>query len=1188
MNRRTNRIFIWIHVSSMKSSLCLACSLLVLLALEGRLESSEVGAFDRPLLQLQRGYQEIHDLLFSPNGRLLASIGDVLHDGGRLKLWNVSTGYELFSLRTSRQYLNGLAFSEDGAHLASGNGGIVRIIDTRTGGIISELIIRRDIDYLDGLTAVAFQPNANILAIGGKNKICLWDLSKKEVIGKWVAYTEFINLDYIRFIGFNGDGSRLATYKNKEKRIRLWDANEGRLIKEFQTGHILAMGRNRNGDLVALSSRGNILLMLNLETQQVQTFAGHEGEIRIAAVAHGGDFLVSSANEVAKWGNLKIWDVSTGKGKNRMFGGISYDRLAINTDGRYVFAGGGWGGNLELWDASQARRIYTIEDRVKEIDLVALSPNGSWMAVSNVHGLQLWDLRRGRMLHFLPIGRMAKSLVFSPNSKELAMALSLRGIMLFDVEHGGDLVQVELTGLKEIKQLSYSPDGDYLAASDISGNIGLWHVSERVNDHSRGGYSCKPDGQCVSASDSDENVSFSFSHFTAKKLEWIYKDPERWRWSDAMRFSPKDNILFIANRGEITKIEWKTGKVIGPIVPLGLYNIRDIQISHDGKYLAATSESAMGIETKVIRLQNLEQVLTLREHDRVVFLSNKDVMVSRSTEGVHYWDTRTFELIKTVPERSGGYGRLSFSPDNRFAIEDAGAFLYFRDVQSLERWASMAFLTRGNWVVVTPEGLFDGTSSAWTDVFWRMSTDLYDVGPMSVFFNEFFYPDLLRDVLSGQRPRADLNMAGLDRRQPHVKLSSPNISVKRPVSDREIQVSIEVAEAPPDSAHSTGSGVRDVRLFRNGALVEAWKGDVLGNKTGATKLKSKIGIIAGENAFTAYAFNRANIKSQDATIVIEGADSLRRESIVYVIAIGINEYSNDKYNLNYAVADAEKMARVLKQSVGKRKDRQLRQLDDRVVSITLLNKEAQKGNILAALGRLSKKGKQLSLPPGAPGKLRGLTSAQPEDSVILFFSGHGMAKGDRYYLLPHDLGYKGDPKTMDDKGRELLLSKSISDRELEKALEHIDAERVMLIIDACQSGQALESEEKRRGPMNSRGLAQLAYEKGMYILAAAQSHQAALELQKLGHGLLTYTLIEEGLKQFRADNIPKDGQITAEEWLDHATMNVGRESDKARAEYAKKKGGEQIDGGEVTVTGQSPRAYYRRERRGDPWVVGRQ
>ena len=46
--------------------------------------------------------------------------------------------------------------------------------------------------------------------------------------------------------------------------------------------------------------------------------------------------------------------------------------------------------------------------------------------------------------------------------------------------------------------------------------------------------------------------------------------------------------------------------------------------------------------------------------------------------------------------------------------------------------------------------------------------------------------------------------------------------------------------------------------------------------------------------------------------------------------------------------------------------------------------------------------------------------------------------------------------------------------------------RGLALSRACNSGQALEAKEKRRGPMNTRGLAQLAYEKGMYVLTAAQ------------------------------------------------------------------------------------------------------
>ena len=148
-----------------------------------------------------------------------------------------------------------------------------------------------------------------------------------------------------------------------------------------------------------------------------------------------------------------------------------------------------------------------------------------------------------------------------------------------------------------------------------------------------------------------------------------------------------------------------------------------------------------------------------------------------------------------------------------------------------------------------------------------------------------------------------------------------------------------------------------------------------------------------------------------------------------------------------------------------------------------------------------------------------------------------VAENDRWYMLPHDLGYTGARDRVDAQAVATVLAHSVSDLELEEAIEGIDASGILLILDACNSGQALNSEEKRRGPMNSRGLAQLAYEKGMFLLAAAESYQLALESKKLGHGYLTYTLVEEGLSGM-ADTAPKDGLTFAQEWLRYAARRV--------------------------------------------------
>jgi uncharacterized caspase-like protein len=196
---------------------------------------------------------------------------------------------------------------------------------------------------------------------------------------------------------------------------------------------------------------------------------------------------------------------------------------------------------------------------------------------------------------------------------------------------------------------------------------------------------------------------------------------------------------------------------------------------------------------------------------------------------------------------------------------------------------------------------------------------------------------------------------------------------------------------------------------------------------------------------------------------------------------------------------------------------------------------------------------------------------------------------DRFYLVPYDLGYQGPIlERCDQKLLDQVAQHSISDLELESVFEKIDAGQVLLVIDACNSGQALEAEEKRRGPMNSKGLAQLAYEKGMYILTAAQSLQDAKADKKVaqGHGYLTYALIEEALKQKKA--VDRDGNVLLREWVEYAVQRVPRMQQAEAAErrqFVKKRGDKVPASAEEEV--QTPRVFYRRELDLKPFVVAR-
>jgi hypothetical protein len=543
------------------------------------------------------------------------------------------------------------------------------------------------------------------------------------------------------------------------------------------------------------------------------------------------------------------------------------------------------------------------------------------------------------------------------------------------------------------------------------------------------------------------------------------------------------------------------------------------------------------------------------------------------------------KTLRTLPH-AGRIVSLSFSPDGRFLVglgESNDKYIW--DAPSGDELATLVNLSgalnsRGNdWLVVTPEGLFDGSPAAWKQMLWRFGGNTFDVMPAETYFNEFYYPGLLTDVMAGKRPRAPKKISQLDRRQPDLKFSQPEGST----SERNLTVKIEVAEKPADKDHQAGSGARDVRLFRNGSLVKVWRGDVLQGQT-ATSLETKITVVAGENRLTAYAFNRDNVKSKDAELKVTGAETLKRPGTAYIVAVGVNTYSNTQYNLKYAVADATAFGAEVQ-----RAQQQLATYQTIEVA-PLLNEQATKANIIRALKRLA--GTEEALTGDALPALEKLKPTQPEDAVFIYFAGHGTAQGQRFYLLPHDLGYGGERTALDAAGLQMILEHGISDEELERAVEGIDADKFLMVIDACNSGQALEAEERRRGPMNSKGLAQLAYEKGMYILTAAQSYQAAQEATQLGHGFLTYALIEEGLKQDAADSQPKDGEVSVREWFDYASRrvpNMQLEKMKQSRDIGLNLSfvsEERVAETERRLT-QTPRVFYRRESEGRPLIVAK-
>ena len=159
----------------------------------------------------------------------------------------------------------------------------------------------------------------------------------------------------------------------------------------------------------------------------------------------------------------------------------------------------------------------------------------------------------------------------------------------------------------------------------------------------------------------------------------------------------------------------------------------------------------------------------------------------------------------------------------------------------------------------------------------------------------------------------------------------------------------------------------------------------------------------------------------------------------------------------------------------------------------------------------------------------------PDDIVVLFFSGHGYSgEHSAFYLLPSDS--RPGRENWSHPSRE-ALGRCISAEELSRWFRRVDAAEMVLIVDACHSAASIESEGFKPGPLGSKGLGQLAYDKRMRVLAASQSDQAAREMGgQIGAGVLTYTLLHDGLEANQAAD--EKGNITLKSCLEYPVKRV--------------------------------------------------
>ena len=425
---------------------------------------------------------------------------------------------------------------------------------------------------------------------------------------------------------------------------------------------------------------------------------------------------------------------------------------------------------------------------------------------------------------------------------------------------------------------------------------------------------------------------------------------------------------------------------------------------------------------------------------------------------------------------------MSFINDEKHVIiTDNRNVSHIIDAQEVKKVVTLyaSLENSHSYVLITPVGKTEGTIDAAEDIYWTNGVRRI---PVSATFDKMYTPNLGATVFNQHEGRSEENIELMIANAPSVEIVSNDSLFQS--QKNEVTVTVKVKE--------NGDPVNRVRIFVNDKLVNE---NTRGFKVTSGTFVSSVNIIPGQNIIKTVAISDAGYQSDhDQIIVNYKADQL--ESDLYILAVGINKYKNAKYNLNYAIADATAFTdHFLSKSIDIFQDAELSFIKDQ---------EANKGNVVAAFEKIA-------------------TKAKPNDVFVFYYAGHGMMDEsefeNEFFLGLHDITQLYGQS-------EMYREKGISAEELKQFCSKIAAQKQVVILDACQSGGAVETFAKR-GVASEKAMLQLARSAGTVLLASTGSEQYATEFSELGHGVFTYSLIEGMMG--KADGGNRDKKITIKE-----------------------------------------------------------
>ncbi len=1012
--------------------------------------SSREATSDRQLeLVLQTGHSKwINAVAISPDGRY-AITGAQDH---LAIVWDRSTGQMLQTLRGHTAPIQAVALSSDGRHALTGSDNSSALLwDIATGKAEQAFTSPSEFDKTVNAVAMTVQ-GQRILTTDG-----LWDRNTGKLIRRF-GFSKAMSADgKIVLTNSPGDG------------VILWDALSGnqlhtlRLTDWVRTDMVRVVSLSADGKIALTGSKGdkdNTAILWNVQTgKPLHTLGEHNASVSAASLSADGKIALTGS---ARDGAI-LWNALTGERLRTLKSGEGsrIQHAPLSEDGRFALTGYLTGGAI-MWNTSTGQEVMSFRGRTKSVDSVAVSGDSQHVLTGQFFGL-LWDVASGRAPRRLNPIEVLDPTDFCENTQSALSA------------DGGKV----LIGLA--KETAYlSRIADIMSGSLLSGQR-----LEVIDKQFKTGNSMalSADGSRAATitfmdSEDGEGKRLGAAVWGNSTKKPLYLLDASARNVNSVAISGDGRIVLAGSWYDAILWDGTTGRILktltDPDERRASTKLTSVALSRDGRRALAGTSNGTAIlwdTTSGLKLHTLTG-----DHQEVTFLDEKATTVAMSSDGRRaitassgsaaiLWDATTGKKLHSLRGHSAPINSVTLTADGKHSMtasEDGTVRLW--DSNTGEELCKLVSIDKGeDWLVVTPDGLFDGSIDAAKAVSYRIRGTLEFV-PLERFQQKYYQPGLLAMLMKGERPRAKVDIG--KSLPPKVRITSPTgAGLNAQNGTIEVQA---VAETRGEQPVSSFKLLLDGRPYGGQNAVFR----VVQPKTGTVTARWSVELEPGKHTLKVMADTTyVQGASDEIEVRYVGGQSDTKVELpsLYVLAIGVSKYPGTR-KLDYAAADAQALAEAYRQHS--------RPLFQSMEVKQITDEQATRKGIFDGLLWLREKMNQKSV-------------------GVVFFAGHGEKDQDgSLYFLPIDFEEKN------------LAGSALDADSLKKQLAGIPG-RLTLILDACHSGEIGSGKTRGTGSLTDGLIRDLtAEENGLIVMCSTLGSEQAQESHAHRHGMFTVALLE--------------------------------------------------------------------------------